>query len=104
MNKPLGQVDESLAECLVGPEAHDGQTERVYGKLIVLHILAKDIGDAGCPSLPLEFGMIRGGGVHLLELDARRIRGLSQVIEDDVLDLYIDIRQAAVLDVVLNAV
>ena len=48
--------------------------------------------------------MIRGVGVHLLELDARRIRGLSQVVKDDVLDLYIDIRQAAVFDVVLNAV
>ena len=66
-----GQVDESLAECLVGPEAHDGQTEGVHGKLIVFHILAKDIGNAGCPSLPLEFGMIRGIGVDLLELDTR---------------------------------
>src|ERR1017187_2332431 len=99
-----GQVDESLAECLVRPEAHDGQTEGVHGKLIVFHILAKDIGDAGCPSLPLEFRMIRGVGVHLLELDARRIRRLSQVVKDDVLNLHIDIRQAAVFDVILNAV
>ena len=48
--------------------------------------------------------MIRGIGVHLLELDPRRIRRLSQVVKDDVLDLHIDIRQAAVFDVVLNAV
>ena len=55
----LWAVDESLAECLVGPEAHDGQTERVHGQLVVFHVLAEDVGDAGCPSLPLEFGMIR---------------------------------------------
>ena len=46
MNKPPGQVDESLAKRLVGPEADDRQSEEVHGKLIVLHILAKDIGDA----------------------------------------------------------
>src|SRR6202045_1019715 len=103
MNKPLVRY-ESLAECLVGPKAHDGQAEGVHGKLIIFYILAKDIGDAGCPSLPLEFGMIRGVGVHLLELDARRIRRLSQVVKDDVLDLHIYIRQAAVSDVSLNAV
>src|ERR1035438_1720906 len=28
--------------------------------------------DAGCPSLPLEFGMIRGIGVNLLELERER--------------------------------
>jgi hypothetical protein len=92
------------AECLVRPESHDGQTEGVHGKLIVFHILAKDIGDAGCPSLPLEFGMIRGVAVHLLELDACRIRRLLQVVKDDVLDLHIDVGQRAVFDVVLNAV
>src|ERR1039458_5608952 len=94
----------SLAERLVGPETHDGQTEGVHGELIVLHVLAKDIGDAGCPSLPLEFAMIGGVGVNLLELDARRIRRLSEVVKDDVLDLDIDIRQGAVFDVVPNAV
>src|ERR1700731_3122988 len=94
----------SLAERLVRPETHDGQTEGVHGKLIIFYILAKDIGDAGCPSLPLEFGMIRGVVVHLLELDARRIRRLSQVIKDDVLDLHNDIRQGAVFHLVLNAV
>jgi hypothetical protein len=46
----------SLAERLVGPEAHDGQAEWVDGNLIVLHVLAEDIGNACCPSLPLEFG------------------------------------------------
>src|SRR5208337_1073223 len=93
-----------LAERLVGPETHDGQTEGVHGKLIVLHVLAKDIGDAGCPSLSLEFGVIGRIAVYLLELDARRIRRLAQVVEDDVLDLDIDIRQGAVFDVVLNAI
>jgi hypothetical protein len=48
-------VGSSLAERLVGPEAHDGQAERVHGKFIVLHVLAEDIGNAGRPSLPLEF-------------------------------------------------
>src|SRR5208282_3138302 len=97
-------VGSSLAERLVGPEAHDGQTQWVHGQLIVLHVLAEDIGDAGCPSLPLEFGVVRRIGVHLFELDARRIRRLAQVVKDDVLDLYIDIRKGAVLDVVLNDV
>src|ERR1700676_1620072 len=104
MNKPLGRSMNPLAECLVGPEAHDRQTKRIHGKLIVLPILAKNIGDAGYPSLPLEFGMIRWVAVYLLELDPRRIRRLSQVVKDDVLDLHIDIRQCAVFDVVLNAV
>ena len=48
--------------------------------------------------------MIRGVRVHLLEFNARRIRRLSKVIQDDVLDLHIDVRQAAVFDVVLNAI
>src|SRR3984957_2036449 len=104
MNKPSGQVDESLAECLVGPKAHDGQTEGVHGELIIFHILAKDIGHAGCPSLPLEFGMIRGIGIYLLKFNTRRIWRLPQVVEDHVLDLDIDVRQAAVFDVILNAV
>jgi hypothetical protein len=47
-------VGSALAECLVGLEAHDGQTEWVHGKLIVLH------GNTGRPSLPLEFGMVAG--------------------------------------------
>ena len=97
-------VGSSLAERLVGPEAHDGQTEGVHGKLIVLHVLAEDIGNAGSPSLPLEFGMIRRIGEHLLELDARRIGRLAQVVKDDVLDLHIDIRKSAVFDVGLNDV
>src|SRR5260370_13792783 len=94
----------SLAERMVGPEAHDGQPEWVDGQLIVLHVLAEDIGNAGRPSLPLEFGVIRRVGVHLLELDAGRIGRLTQVVKDDVLDLYIDIRKGAVFDVSLNEV
>src|SRR5260370_85885 len=84
-------VGSSLAERLVGPEAHDGQAEWVDGQLIVLHVFAEDIGNAGRPSLPLEFGMIRRIGVHLLELDAGRIGRLTQVVKDDVLD---DLRQS----------
>src|SRR5260370_25433941 len=92
----------SLAERLVGPEAHDGQAEWVDGQLIVLHVFAVDIGNAGRPSLPLEFGMIRRIGVHLLQLDAGRIGRLTQVVKDDVLDLYIDIRKGAVFGASVN--
>jgi hypothetical protein len=56
------------------PEAHVGQTEGVHGKLIVLHVLAKDISDCGCPSFSFEFRMISGIRVHLFELNAGRIR------------------------------
>jgi len=76
----------------------------LHGSSLFFTVLAKHIGDTGCPSLPLELGMIRGIGVHLLELDPRRIRRLPHVVKDHVLDLHIDIRQAAVFDVVLNAV
>ncbi len=44
---------------MVGSKAHGGQTERVHGQLTILHVLAEDVGDAGCPSLPLELGIIR---------------------------------------------
>lgn len=47
-----------LLERLVGPEADDGQSERIDGQFVVLHLIAKDIGDAGGPLLPLEFGVI----------------------------------------------
>ncbi len=63
-----------LLERLVGPEADDGQSQRIDGQLIVLHVVAEDIGHAGGPSLPLEFCMIRRVRVHLLELNPRRIR------------------------------
>ena len=91
-----------LAECLVGPEADDGQPQRVHGQLVVLHVLAEDIGHAGDPSLPLEFGMIRRVRVHLLELDPRGIGRLPQVVQNNVLDLDIDIRKRAVAPVRLN--
>jgi hypothetical protein len=79
----------SLAERLVGPEAHDGQAEWVDGNLIVLHVLAEDIGNACCPSLPLESVMICRIREHLLELDARRKGRLKQVVKDDVFDLNV---------------
>jgi hypothetical protein len=67
-----GSVGLSLAERLVDPKTHDGQTQGVHCKLIVFHVFAKDVRNAGRPSLPLEFGMIRGIGVHLLELNTSR--------------------------------
>src|SRR5262252_1448188 len=80
--KPLEVRVFSSAERLVSPEAHDGQTEGVHGKLIVLHVLAKDISDCGCPSFPFEFRVISWIRVHLFELNPSRIRRLPQVIED----------------------
>jgi len=50
MVKPLEVRGLSSAERLISPEAHDGQTEAVHGKLIVLRVLAKDIGDSGSPT------------------------------------------------------
>jgi len=40
------QFGRPLAECLVGPEAHDGEPQRIHGKFVVLHVFAEDIGDA----------------------------------------------------------
>ena len=57
-------------ECLVSPEANDGQPERIYGQLVVLHVLAKDVRDAGGPSFPLDLGMIRRVRKHLFEFDS----------------------------------
>jgi len=45
------------------------RTDGVHGKLIVLHVLAKDVGDAGRPSLALEFGMIRRVAYAFSELN-----------------------------------
>jgi hypothetical protein len=49
-----------LLERLVGPEADDGQPKRIDSQFVVLHVLSEDIGDAGRPTLALQFGMIRG--------------------------------------------
>ena len=46
-------------EGLVGSEANDGQPERVNGQFIVLHVLTEHVCDAGRPSFPLQFRMIR---------------------------------------------
>src|SRR6266496_888485 len=43
-----------LLERLVGPEADNGHSERIDGQLVVLHLLAEDVGHAGSPSFPLE--------------------------------------------------
>src|ERR1035437_5419175 len=102
--KASGKVDESLAERLVNSEAHDGRPKRVHRQFLVLHGLPKDIGDAGCPSFPFEFRVIRGIGVHLLKLDPGRIRRLPQIVKDNVLYLDIDIRKRAFFDVCLDDV
>ena len=93
-----------LAERLVGTEANDGQSEGVNGQLIVLHTFAEDIGNAGCPSLPLELGMIRRIRVHPLKLNPSRIRRLPEVVKNDVLDLYVDVRKGRIFDVGLDDV
>lgn len=46
-------------ESLVGPEANDGQAQRVYSQFVVLYVFAEYIRDAGGPSFPLQFHMIR---------------------------------------------
>jgi len=89
-----------LLERLVGPEADDGQSEGVHGQLVVPDRFAEDVGDAGGPLLPPELGMVRGIGEDLLELDARRIGRLTQVVENDALDLHIDERERAVFGVI----
>jgi hypothetical protein len=48
--------------------------------------------------------VIRGIGEDLLELDARRIRRLPQVVENDVFDFHIDKRERAVFGVTGNDV
>ena len=66
-----GNPVRSLAKRLVGPEAHDGQSEGIHGQLTVPDCLAKDVGNAGCPSLPLEFRMIRWIRIDLFEFYSR---------------------------------
>jgi hypothetical protein len=63
----------SSLERLVGPEANDGQAERIDGQLVVFHAVAEDIGDAGGPLLAFEFRMVGRIGKEFLELDPRRI-------------------------------
>src|ERR1700685_1504118 len=92
-------VDTSLVERLVGPEAHDGQSKRVHGQLIVLHVLAENVGHTGRPSFPLEFGMIRWVRVHLFKLDPRRIWGQSKIVKHHTFDLHIHIRKGAVVPI-----
>ena len=50
--------------------------------------------------LPPELGVIRGIGEDLLELDARRIGRLAQVVQDDVLHFHLDERERAVFGVI----
>src|SRR5579884_4567884 len=74
----------SSVERLIRAEAHNSQAERIDGQFVVLYHLAEDIGNAGRPSLTLEFGVVGRIGVDLLKLNASRIRRLPEVIEDDV--------------------
>ena len=94
----------SLAERLVSPEAHDGQSQGIDGQLVVLHVLAEDIGDAGGPSFPLDLGMIRRVRLHLFEFDSSRVWRLPEIVKNDILDLDIDIRKRSLLYVGLNDV
>jgi len=91
-----------LAERLISPEAHDGQSQRIDGQLVVLHVLAEDIGDAGSPSFALDLGMICRVRKHLLEFDPRRIWRLPEIVKNNILDLDIDVRERTLLDVGLD--
>ena len=88
--------DDSLAERLIGAEAHDRQSQRIDREFVVLHVFAEDVGDGRRPSFPLHFAVVRRIGEHLLKLNARRIRRLPQIIENDVFDLDIDKRKARI--------
>jgi hypothetical protein len=94
----------SSAERLVGSESDKRQSQRIHSEFVILHILAEDIGDAGGPSLALDLGMIGGIREHLFEFDSRRIRRLTEIVENDILDLDIDVRKRAVFDIGLNDV
>jgi hypothetical protein len=75
--KPRRDMDDAsygmwlrLLERLVGPEADDGQSERIHGKLVVLYVLPEDIGDGSRPTLALQFAMVRRIRKHLQILNA----------------------------------
>src|SRR5581483_5442829 len=53
--KASGSWCDPLVERLVGSEPNDGQAEGIYSQLVVLNILAEDVGHAVGPSLTLEF-------------------------------------------------
>lgn len=60
-----------LLERLVGPEADDGQSQRIDGQLVVLDLVPEDVGHAGGPLLPLEHGVVRRVREYSLELNSR---------------------------------
>src|SRR6185437_4854759 len=69
----LWEVRLLLLERLVGPEADDSQSQRIYGQFVVLDFVPEDVGDAGGPLLPLEHGVVRWVREYSLELNTRRI-------------------------------
>src|SRR5581483_203824 len=94
----------SSLECLVCPEADDSQTQRIHCQFVVLYPVAENVSDAGGPLFPFELRMVRGIGEDFLEFNPRGIRGLAEIVKDDVLDLYIYERERTVLDIVRDDV
>src|ERR1700689_2617661 len=80
-----------LLEGLVGPEADDSQSERIDGQFVVFHVLSEDGGHAGCPTFALQLGMIRRIGEDFHELDSRPIGRLTEIVQDDLFHLDIDV-------------
>jgi hypothetical protein len=102
--KDCGRLRGSLAKRLVGAKANDGQPKRIHGQFVVLHGVSKDVGDTRGRSFSFEFGMICRIREHLFELNSYRIWRLSKIVENDILDLDVDIREGAVYDIRLNDV
>jgi hypothetical protein len=87
-----------LLERLVSPELYQRESEGIDLNLVVLHNGAENISDASRPALALEFGMIRRIRRDFDELNPCRIRRLSKVIENHVLDLDINERLRGITD------
>ena len=63
-----------LLERLVSPELYQREPEWINLNLVVLHDRAENIGDAGCPTLALELGMVCRIREDFHKLNSRRIR------------------------------
>src|SRR5215469_11470019 len=94
----------TLAERLVGAEPHDSQTQRIDRELVVPDVFAENIRDGRRPALAFHFAVVGGIGVHFFELDASRIRGLAQVVKDDILDFHVDKGKATIPDITLDEI
>ncbi len=94
----------SSAERLVGAEPHDGQTQRIDREFVVPDVFTEHVRDRRRPALAFHFAMVGGVREHLFELNPSRIWGLTQVIENNVLDFDVDKREASIPDVILDEV